>query len=63
MKNDWKIKTTSSVEHDLGKSCFQFWPITGDEGDKAGEADTVIFRNFVTVGADYESHNLEILRK
>ena len=26
------------------RSCFQFWPITGDEGDKTGEAKPVVFR-------------------
>ena len=53
-----------SIKHDLARSCFQLWPKIGDEGDKisrkkTGEAlaETVFFRNFVTLGADFESQN------
>ena len=55
-----------SIKHDLARSCFQLWPKIGDEGDKisrkkTGEAlaETVFFRNFVTLGADFESQNLK----
>ena len=54
----------SSLKQDLARSCFQFWPIIGEEGDKiskkiTGEAiaETFIFRNFVTFRADYEGLN------
>ena len=53
-----------SIKHDMAKSCFQFWPKIGDEGDKisrrkTGEAlaETVFSRNFVTLGANFEGHN------
>ena len=53
-----------SIKHDLARSCFKFWLKIGDEGDKisrkkTGEAlaETVFFRNFVTLGADFESQN------
>ena len=39
---------------------FKRWFIIGDEGEKIpGEtlAETIIFRNFVTLGAEYEDHN------
>ena len=39
---------------------FKRWFIIGDEGEKIpGEAlaETIIFPNFVTLGADYEDHN------
>ena len=41
-----------SIKHDLARSCFQFWPKIGDEGDKiekkTGEAsvETVFFSNY-----------------
>ena len=54
----------ASMKHDLARSCFKFWLKIGDEGDKisrkkTGEAlaETVFFRNFVTLGADFESQN------
>jgi len=52
-----------SIKHDLARSCFQFWPIIGDEGvtkfrEKTGEAIAEsVFRNFVTLGANFESQN------
>ena len=53
-----------SIKHDLARSCFQFLPKIGDEGDKisrkkTGEAlaETVFSRNFVTLGANFEGHN------
>ena len=53
-----------SIKHDLARSCFQFWPKIGDEGDnisreKTGEAlaETVFLQNFVTLGANFESQN------
>ena len=52
----------SSIKYDLARSCFQLWPIIGDEGDKISKngeaiAETVIYRNFVISGADYEGDN------
>ena len=53
-----------SIKHDTARSCFQLWPKIGEGGDKisrkkTGEAlaETVFFRNFVTLGADFEGHN------
>ena len=50
-----------SIKHDLARSCFQFWPKIGDEGDKISRkkalAKTVFSRNFVTLGADFEGRN------
>ena len=66
MSNVYKIITNQifSIKRDLARSCFQFWPKIGDEGDKisrkkTGEAlaETVFSRNFVTLGADFEGHN------
>ena len=55
------IEVASSIKHDLARSCFKFWLKIGDEGDKisrkkTGEAlaETVFFRNFVTLVADFE---------
>ena len=48
-----------SIKHDLARSYFQLWPKIGDESDKIlkkitgeGKTETVIFCNFVTLGAD-----------
>ena len=30
-----------SIKHDLARSCFQFWPKIGDEGDKISRRKTV----------------------
>ena len=49
-----------SIKHDLARSCFQLWPIIGDEDDKIekinGEsiAQTFFSQNFVIFGADYD---------
>ena len=57
------IELFFSIKHDLASSCFKFWLKIGDEGDKiskkTGEAlaETVFFRNFVTLRADFEGHN------
>ena len=34
--NFWRMKKkiSSSIKHDLARSCFQLWPKIGDEGDK-----------------------------
>ena len=29
-----ELVSISSIKHDLGRSCFQFWLKIGDEGDK-----------------------------
>ena len=50
-----------SIKHDLARSCFQLWPIIGDESDKSSKmkingevlAETVIFLNLITLGGDY----------
>ena len=43
-----------SIKHDLARSCFQLWPIIGDDSDKSSKmkingevlAETVIFSKF-----------------
>ena len=40
-----KIGNISSIKHDLARSCFQFWPKIGVEGDKS--ALPVFFSKFV----------------
>ena len=60
----WCWEGHISIKHDLARSCFQFWLKIGDEGDKISRkktskalAETVFSRNFVTLGADFESQN------
>ena len=59
-----QLQETSSLKHDLARSCFQLWSKIGDEGDKisrkkTGEAlaETVFSRNFVSFEVDFEGHN------
>ena len=57
------VRNIFSIKHDLPRSCFQLWPKIGDEGDKisrerTGEAFAeTVYRNFVILGADFESQN------
>ena len=35
-----------SIKHDLVRSCFQFWPKIGDEGEKISRKKLCGFGNF-----------------